>query len=118
MIIKEVNKIINNNILGLAIYPFIFVRKDYVKELKNLPGGFGIWKQLINHEKIHLAQEKEMLLLPFYVWYGLEWCIKSVKYHSWNIGYRNISFEKEAYTNESNFDYLQNRKIFSFLKYM
>jgi len=32
--------------------------------------------------------------------------------------YRNISFEREAYANESNPDYLTNRKFFSFFNYL
>jgi hypothetical protein len=30
-------------------------------------------------------------------------------------GYRNISFEKEAYLNEKDPEYLSNRKLYSFL---
>lgn len=30
----------------------------------------------------------------------------------------NISFEKEAYANERNLTYLQNRRIFAFRKYL
>jgi len=31
--------------------------------------------------------------------------------------YRNISFEKEAYSNDDNLEYLKQRKIFNFIKY-
>lgn len=65
--------------------------------------------ELINHEKIHLRQQIEMLIIPFYVWYLIEYYIK---------GYYNVSFEKEAYTNEKNLTYLKKRRIFAFIRYL
>lgn len=86
-----------NGIRGLAFFPFIFVREDIV-----------IDDILINHERIHLRQQKEMLIIPFYIWYLIAYYRK---------GYMNISFEKEAYDNEDNLTYLKNRRIFAFLRY-
>jgi hypothetical protein len=34
------------------------------------------------------------------------------------LAYRNLSFEREAYVNESNLEYLETRKYFSFLNYL
>lgn len=58
----------------------------------------------VNHESIHWQQQKELLIVFFYIIYAIEWLFK---------GYRGVSFEKEAYKNESNFDYLENRKRFA-----
>lgn len=66
-------------------------------------------KTLIHHEKIHWKQQKEMGFLPFYIWYGFEWLWK---------GYRNISFEREAYENDHNPDYLVRRKAWDWMKYL
>lgn len=93
---------------GLAIFPFIFLK--YAKDSTN--------KILVNHEKIHLQQQTELLLLPFFIWYLLEYCFRLIQYKNVNLAYRNISFEREAYTNESNFDYLKSRSSFRFLKYV
>lgn len=82
---------------AMAIFPFIFVR------------GTKVSKKTLNHEKIHFAQQKELLIIPFYLIYVIEWAFK---------GYRNISFEKEAYSNEANKDYLQDRKNYSWFKYL
>ena len=30
----------------------------------------------LNHEKIHSAQMREMLYIPFYIWYLLEWLLR------------------------------------------
>lgn len=58
----------------------------------------------INHEAIHTAQMKELLYIPFYIIYGIEAIFKK---------YKNISFEKEAYSNQENFEYLKNRKHYA-----
>lgn len=92
---------------GIALFPFIIVKdKLYLFD-----------KELINHEKIHIRQELELLVLPFYIIYGINWIINYLKYKSWDTAYRNICFEREAYQNDYNLDYLKNRKLFSFLKY-
>lgn len=67
----------------------------------------------INHEAIHTAQMKEMLYIFFYIWYILEWFIKLFKYRDGHEAYKNISLEIEAYSNESNLLYLNNRKHYN-----
>ena len=86
------------NIIALAFYPFIFVSKDTI-----------LTPELINHERIHLRQQIEMLILPFYIWYLIEYYTK---------GYLNVSFELEAYDNQDNLEYLPSRPIFNFTKYI
>jgi len=93
---------------GLTIYPFVFLKYEYLKTDK----------VLINHEKIHLCQQLEMLILPFYVFYVLEFIVRLCQYRSWHKAYRNISFERESYYNESNLKYIQQRSLWSFLKYL
>jgi hypothetical protein len=89
---------------GITIFPFIFV-----KRLNNV--------RLINHEKIHIRQQLELLIIPFFVIYGIEWLINKLSGMKNDDAYRNISFEKEAYSNDSNLKYLDDRKIWTFLKY-
>ncbi|WP_298554031.1 hypothetical protein [uncultured Algibacter sp.] len=93
---------------GMTIFPFVFLKTKQLKENK----------VLINHEKIHLKQQLELLVIPFYVFYVIEFLIRLVKYRNWQKAYRNISFEREAYCNQANLEYLQNRLIWSFLKYL
>lgn len=85
------------NIAGIAFFPFIFVPKNAF-----------VTKRLLNHERIHLRQQLEMLVIPFYFVYIFELITK---------GYMNISFEKEAYANDKDLDYLKKRKLFEFRKY-
>ena len=68
----------------------------------------------IHHESIHTAQCKELWYIGFMLWYVIEWIIRLPK----GDAYRNISFEREAYDNEKNLNYLKNRKRFTFLKYL
>lgn len=92
----------------MAIFPFILL-KD-----KALKGDV----RLINHEKIHLRQQLEMLVFPFYFWYLLEYLIRLIQYKNANQAYLNISFEREAYHNENDLLYLKKRRWFGFLNYL
>lgn len=93
---------------GITLFPFIFLRKKTLKENKNL----------INHEKIHLKQQLELLLIFFYIFYGLEFVIKFLKYKNRYSTYKNLSFEREAYINEDNLHYIKTRKLWSFINYL
>lgn len=64
-----------------------------------------------NHEAIHSAQMRELLYIPFYILYVLEW-IWNLLFRRGN-AYRNISFEKEAYAKERDLDYLKHRKKYA-----
>lgn len=92
---------------GLTLWPVIILKHDDLKEDQ----------VLLNHERIHLKQQMELFILPFYILYFIEWIIGIVKYKDSHLAYRNISFEREAYQNEDNLDYLKERSFFSFLKY-
>ena len=97
----------NTKILGITLYPFIFLREKRLKHDKIL----------INHEKIHLRQQAELLVVFFYLWYVLEFFCWYISCQVWDTAYRKISFEKEAYGRENNLEYLKNRKLWSFLRY-
>lgn len=65
----------------------------------------------INHEKIHTAQMRELWYIGFYILYILEWIYRLI-FHT-STAYRGISFEREAYSNENNTDYIRSRKTFA-----
>lgn len=75
-------------------------------------------KYVINHEKIHTAQQRELLFIPFYILYILEWIVKLFKYRNWQKSYYNISFEREAYKYGHDITYLMNRKHYSWTKFI
>ncbi|MGV8136498.1 MAG: hypothetical protein AB2L20_14915 [Mangrovibacterium sp.] len=103
---KGLIDLIFSGVSGVTLAPFgIYLSKRHLTNAKT-----------IRHEKIHWKQQIEMLIFPFYVWYLVEWLIRLIT----NKGnaYRAISFEQEAYRNESNLNYLNNRKHFAFLRYL
>jgi hypothetical protein len=93
---------------GLTVFPFVLIKYRFDK------GN----KILVNHEKIHIRQQMELLVLPFFLWYFVEYAVRLLQYKNADLAYRNISFEREAYANEINLDYLETRTFFSFLKYL
>lgn len=96
------------NYVGLTLWPFIFIKEDGLKEDA----------VLINHERIHLKQQIELCIVPFYFWYVGEWLLKSILYLNTYRAYQNISFEREAYANEKDLGYMQRRKPYGFLNYI
>jgi len=94
--------------VGLTLWPIIILRDE---ELRKDP-------VLMNHEKIHLKQQLELLILPFYIFYFLEWTFKIVKYRSLYKAYKNISFEREAYANEQQMNYLDQRPFWNSFSYL
>ena len=75
--------------------------------------GYRMTDTDLNHEAIHTAQMRELLYVPFYLLYVLEWLWLLPKYRKRHEAYRNISFECEAYAHEADPDYLKTRKKFN-----
>jgi len=93
-------------IIGITLAPFgIYIHKNYITN-----------KNVINHESIHWKQQMEMLIIFFYLWYLIEWIIRI--FVNGKKAYVSLSFEREAYANEANLDYLKTRKHFAWIKYI
>lgn len=90
---------------GISLFPVVILREKY----RDNKGAFWVkkGKEIINHESIHFQQAIELGVLPFYLIYFLEWLLKLPFYGS--RAYENISFEREAYGNDENLEYLKNR---------
>jgi hypothetical protein len=98
----------NTKISGITLFPFIFLKKSEYK----------MHKTLINHEKIHLQQQIELLVIFFYLWYVIEYYYWFFRLKDHYLAYKSVSFEREAYAMEDDLNYLDKRKIWSFWKYM
>lgn len=96
------------NYVGLSLWPFIILREMALKEDD----------VLINHERIHLRQQEELLIVPFYLIYLFEWLVRTVWYLNGYTAYQNMSFEREAYANEDDLDYIEKRTSYAFIKYL
>ncbi|WP_343530752.1 hypothetical protein [Pedobacter sp.] len=95
-------------VAAMAIYPFILVQKvSYKNDVV-----------LVNHEKIHHRQQLELLIVPFYLFYLLNYLYNLLKYKKHQLAYLNIIFEKEAFVQQQNPSYLSTRKMFSWIKYI
>lgn len=103
-------RIVYNNIIpfrgfkAINLFGILFVRKGC--EMSDVD---------LNHEAIHTAQMKEMWYIFFYLWYLIEWIVRLFKKGN---AYRNISFEREAYSNQSWLIYPNIRQPFSWLDYL
>jgi len=93
---------------GLTFFPFVFMVD--AKDKENVI--------FINHEKIHIRQQLELLILPFIIWYIVEYGFRFIQYKDRNKAYQNISFERESYANEKDLEYCKTRSFWSFLKYL
>lgn len=92
---------------GLTVFPFVFVKYRLDKEDS----------VFVNHERIHLQQQLELLVIPFFTWYFFEFILRLFQYKNADLAYRNISFEKEAYANEKDLNYLKRRSFGNFFRY-
>ena len=99
----------------------------------------------INHECIHQVQQMECSVIGlalglvlcglfnlslwwiiilglgfFYIWYGIEYLIILcfAKWDKQNERYHDVSFEEEAHNNDGDWDYLEDRKPFAWIKYI
>jgi hypothetical protein len=90
---------------GMALFPFVLVRTKQPDAV------------LLHHERIHLRQQLELGIIPFYIWYLLEYLIRRWQYNTHYDAYRNISFEREAFENEHDLTYWKTRNWYGFLSY-
>jgi hypothetical protein len=95
------------HVSGIALFPFILVKYKSLNRDNSL----------VRHELIHIAQQIELLIIPFYIFYLLNYLINLLYYLNHDKAYRNIVFEREAYSNENKENYLSSRKIWSFMKH-
>ena len=103
-----IRRLFYRDYVGLSIWPFIILKEGHLKHDA----------VLLNHERIHLRQQLEMLVLPFYLFYVLEWLIRCCMYRDAYKAYQRISFEQEAYRHEKDLEYLSQRRAFSSIKYL
>ena len=114
--------------LAINLFGIIFVRKGRVFAPVDL-----------NHERIHTRQMRELLYVPFYLIYIAEWLVRLVQTFlpAREAGtsapanhparreasrllraYHRISFEREAYTHQSEPSYLSNRAPWAWRHYL
>lgn len=81
-------------------------------------GATSISPRLLNHETIHVRQQQEMGFVLQWLWYLVEYLVRLAWYRNHDKAYRNTSFEREAYANENDFEYLNARKRWAWVRYL
>jgi hypothetical protein len=92
------------NVYAITLFPFIVSREE-------------MNERVLRHETIHICQQKELLVLFFYLLYLWDFCHGLFKYKSRSTAYRRIRFEQEAYTHESDKEYLDTRPWLNWRSY-
>ena len=92
------------SVYAITLWPFIFFRDN---------GN----ETTLRHESIHIRQQTELLVIFFYILYVWDWLLGMVKYRDGALAYRMIRFEQEAYENEDDLSYLDNRSHYAWRKY-
>lgn len=93
---------------AITLFPFVLVKNEVCK----------MDQRLLNHEAIHIRQALELGIIPFYLWYLIEFLYHWTITKNFDKAYRCLSFEKEAYENEMDPFYLHKRKFWRFLEYL
>jgi hypothetical protein len=89
---------------GMALYPFILLANP--NDRTN--------PRLMNHERIHLRQQAELLVFPFYPLYLAHYFLNLARLGQHDPAYRQICFEREAYAHDADLGYLAKRKTWAF----
>ena len=108
MIVLVFKYLLPKGFRGITIFPFVIFTHAEDK----------FDKVVVNHERIHIRQQLELLIVLFYVWYFVEYLIRLLWLKDKKKAYNAISFEREAYANEKDLDYLKRRSFWKFLYYM
>ena len=92
-------------ISAITLFPFI-ISRDKMSDLT------------IRQELIHIEQQKELIVIFFYILYILYWLKGKVQGMSNDDAYMNIPFEQEAYRKMYDENYLKRRKRHAWRKYI
>jgi hypothetical protein len=89
---------------AITLFPFIISRNE-------------MSETTIRHECIHIEQQRELLVVFFYILYVAYWLKGKMSGMTNDEAYMSIPFEKEAYKKMYDVDYLEKRKRFSWLNH-
>jgi hypothetical protein len=91
---------------GITIFPFIFLKRDQRGNERSL-----------THERIHLRQQIECLIIFYPVFYFADYLYNRISLKH-DAAYRAICFEREAYCNDHSENYLKCRALYSWVNYL
>lgn len=107
-------------VAGITLWPFVFIaeEKPTQVELEKDPLLAGAMERMGNHERIHIAQATELLVVPFYALWLSDFCCGLIRHKGdAKEAYRHIRLEQEAFDHEHDMAYLQRRQLFAWRNY-
>lgn len=108
-LVKICSKIFGFSCGAFTVFPFIFVRDR--KILNN--------REYINHERIHIYQYMETLVVGLVVIALCEYIYARIFLKMKSLdAYYFMSHEQEAHQNDTDMEYIKQRKCFSLFYYM
>ena len=93
------------NIWAITLYPFIICKGKLDQRTRT-------------HEVIHLHQQRELLVIGFYLLYVAFWLKYLLRHRNFEMAYACIPFEREAYDNHEDPTYPIRRKPHSWKRYL
>ena len=116
----------------MNLFGLFFVREENAKYFTDEYLQDEMMQKVINHESIHAEQMKDWFGwigkkwrnsivntilggIIYYIWYLIEWIIRLIT-PPMKTAYKDISFEQEAYLNQEDPNYMNNRKPFAWTK--
>lgn len=104
--------------IAMTVGPFIFTKREVLTPAT------------VQHEAIHWEQQKETLILPFFILYGMMFIYEYIlcsfnrsrgfgynkSNSTYKRAYRNIAFEREAYRNEETQFYIKHRRHYAWIR--
>jgi hypothetical protein len=92
-------------ITALSFGPFIFLKHKRNPVLEN-------------HETIHFFQQLELLFVFQWLLYAVFYVAGLIRYRDRQTAYYSNPFEKEAYTNQRDMNYIEERPWFNWIRYL
>tara|TARA_Y100001938_G_scaffold140866_1_gene209699 strand:+ start:1730 stop:2068 length:339 start_codon:yes stop_codon:yes gene_type:complete len=92
------------SVYAITLFPFIIISEE-------------VDEYTMNHEMIHFEQQKELLVVGFYILYAYDFIKGMIKYENKDLAYFLIRFEQEAYTYQNDLGYIADRTKHSWKEY-
>lgn len=102
---KIISKLAPIDIWAISLCGLVFCRGSLSPRVKR-------------HETIHFQQQLEMLFAAQIILYVAFWLLGLVRYRNGSVAYYENPFEREAYENDADEEYLASRPRFAWVKYI
>tara|TARA_R110002020_G_scaffold60956_1_gene164497 strand:- start:330 stop:668 length:339 start_codon:yes stop_codon:yes gene_type:complete len=92
------------SVYAITLFPFIIISEE-------------VDEYTMNHEMIHYEQQKELLVIGFYLLYAYDFVKGMIKYKDKHLAYFLIRFEQECYNHQNDLGYITDREKHAWKQY-